>query len=60
MERSLAHLRNREEILELATQEQDQDTMGAIFEEILRDLDDKQRSLAALSSEAARRSVKPQ
>jgi len=62
MERRLAHLRNREEILELAFKEQDQDMMGAVFEEILRHLDDKQRRLTApLSGEAARHgSVKPQ
>jgi len=50
MERNLAHLRNCDEIvelLELASKEQDQDTMGALFEELLRHLEDKQRSLTA-------------
>ena len=50
MERNLAHLRNCDEIvelLELASKERDQDTMGALFEEILRHLEDRQRSLTA-------------
>jgi len=50
MTRNLAHLRNCDEIvelLELASKEQDQDTKGALFEEILRHLEDKQRSLTA-------------
>jgi hypothetical protein len=48
MTRNLAHLGNCEEIvelLELASKEQNQDTVGAIFEEILRHLEDRQRSL---------------
>ena len=50
MTRNLAHLRNCDEIvelLELASKEQDQDTMGALFEEILRHLEDEQRNLTA-------------
>jgi hypothetical protein len=50
MGKNLAHLRNCDEIvglLELASKEQDQDAMGALFEEILRHLEDKQRSLKA-------------
>jgi hypothetical protein len=50
MTRNLAHLRNCEEIvelLELASKEQDQARMGALFEEILRHLEDKQRTLTA-------------
>lgn len=48
MTRKVAYLRNGEEIvelLELASKEQDQDKMGALFEEILRHLEDKQRTL---------------
>src|SRR5258708_31822252 len=50
MTRNLAQLRNCEEIvklLELASKEQDQDKMGALFEAILRYLQDKQRTLTA-------------
>ena len=50
MENNLAHLGSCDEIvelLELAFKEQDQDTMGALFEEILRHLEDKQRGLTA-------------
>ncbi len=35
------------ELFELASQEQDQENIGALFEEILRLLADKQRSLTA-------------
>lgn len=50
MEKNLANLGNCDELVELlklASKEQDQDTMGALFEEILRHLEDKQRRLAA-------------
>jgi len=50
MDRNLAHLGSCDEVvelLELASKEQDQETMGALFEEILRRLEDKQRSLTA-------------
>jgi len=48
MTRNLAHLRNYEAIvalLERASKEQDQDAVGVLFEEILRHLEDNQRSL---------------
>jgi hypothetical protein len=50
MSRNLAHLRNGEkiaELLELVSNEQDQDKKGELFEEILRHLEDKQRTLTA-------------
>jgi hypothetical protein len=50
MTRDVAHLKNCDEIgelLELASKEKDQDTVGELFEEILRQLEDKQRSLIA-------------
>jgi hypothetical protein len=57
MTRDVAHLRNCDEIgelLELASKEQDQDTVGALFEEILRHLEDKQRSLTTPPLAASR------
>ena len=57
MTRNLAHLRNGEkiaELLELASDEQDQDKKGELFEEILRHLEDKQRTLTASLLEGSR------
>jgi hypothetical protein len=50
MERTLANMKIQEqfvELLELASKERDQDNVGAIFEDILRLLEEKQRSLTA-------------
>ena len=54
MTRNLAHLNCEEivELLELASKEQDQDTVGALFEEILRLLEDKEGSLSPSLLEA--------
>jgi hypothetical protein len=52
MERTLATTKIQEqfvELLELASKERDQDNVGAIFEDILRLLEEKQRSLTAPS-----------
>lgn len=50
MERTLENMKIQEqfvELLELASKERDQDNVGAIFEDILRLLEEKQRSLTA-------------
>lgn len=50
MERTLATMNIQEqfvELLELASKERDQDNVGAIFEDILRLLEEKQRSSTA-------------
>jgi hypothetical protein len=50
MERTLATTKIQEqfvELLELASKERDQDNVGAIFEDILRLLEEKQRNLSA-------------
>jgi hypothetical protein len=50
MQRTLASLKIHEqfvELLELASKERDQDNVGAIFEDILRLLEEKQRGMSA-------------